>query len=118
MDLEKEALHRFSMNMTTDKQKRQMNGMIRVIKSRRCAGGLGEEDGSADVSILIFLNSSVKFLILLFCMISMVEFLSPLNIWDKKLAEQLCTNTAVASLTSRVELHLILGTRIPSRFYC
>ena len=116
--VEKEALNRFSRNMTTDKQKRQMNGIIRVRKSRRCTGVFGELDGSADVSILIFLNSSVKFLILLFCMISMVEFMSPLNIWDKKLAEQICTNTAVASLTSRVKLHLILWSRIPRRFYC
>ena len=77
--MENEALNRFSMKMTTDKQKRQRNGIMRVRKSRRCTGGLGK-DGSADVSISTFAKSWFKLMILLFFKFSVVEFMSPLKI--------------------------------------
>ena len=65
---------------------------MRVRKSRRCTGGLGK-DGSADVSISTFAKSWFKLMILLFFKFSVVEFMSPLKIWDKKLVEQIWTKT-------------------------
>ena len=78
----KEALNRFSMKMTTDRQKRHRNGMIRVRKSRRCTGGFGE-DVSAELSIstfAIFLLCSLRIITLSCVLLSRVEFLSSLNI--------------------------------------